>query len=42
VGACICHGVTITSKALIGAGATVSRNLEGAGTYVGTPARKIV
>lgn len=42
VGACIRHGVTIASKVLIGAGATVTGNLEGAGTYVGTPARKVL
>jgi sugar O-acyltransferase (sialic acid O-acetyltransferase NeuD family) len=42
VGASIRHGVTIASRSLIGAGATVSRNIQDSGTYVGTPARKIV
>jgi sugar O-acyltransferase (sialic acid O-acetyltransferase NeuD family) len=42
VGASICHGVTIANRSLIGAGATVNRNIEESGTYVGTPARKIL
>jgi sugar O-acyltransferase (sialic acid O-acetyltransferase NeuD family) len=42
VGASIRHGVTIASRSLIGAGATVSRNIQDSGTYVGTPARKIL
>lgn len=42
VGASIRHGVTIASRSLIGAGATVSRNIQDPGTYVGTPARKIL
>ena len=42
VGASIRHGVTIVSGSLVGAGATVSRNIQDSGTYVGTPARKIL
>jgi sugar O-acyltransferase (sialic acid O-acetyltransferase NeuD family) len=42
VGASICHGISIASRSLIGAGATVSRNIQESGTYVGTPARKIL
>lgn len=42
VGASIRQGVTIASQSLIGAGATVIRNIPAPGTYVGTPARKML
>ncbi len=41
VGAAVVNNVSIASDCMIGAGATVVRSVTEAGTYVGTPARKI-
>ena len=41
VGAAVKNNVTITQNCMIGAGATVVRSITEAGTYIGTPARKI-
>lgn len=41
VGAAVKNNVTITQDCMIGAGATVVRSITEAGTYIGTPARKI-
>lgn len=41
VGAAVKNNVTIAQDCMIGAGATVVRSITEAGTYIGTPARKI-
>ena len=41
VGAAVRNNVTIAQNCMIGAGATVVRSITEAGTYIGTPARKI-
>lgn len=41
VGAAVKNNVTIAQNCMIGAGATVVRSITEAGTYIGTPARKI-
>lgn len=41
VGAAVVNNVSIAPDCMIGAGATVVRSVTEAGTYVGTPARKI-
>jgi UDP-N-acetylbacillosamine N-acetyltransferase len=40
-GAVVIDGVTIADDVVLGAGATVTEDIEQAGTYVGTPARRI-
>ena len=37
----IIQGKTITANSIVGAGAVVVKNIEGPGTYVGSPAKKI-
>lgn len=41
-GAILCHGVQIADGTIIGAGAVVIETIEEVGTYVGSPARRIV
>lgn len=42
IGAVVSNNLFICDDCMIGAGATVIRNVEDPGTYVGTPARKII
>ena len=41
IGAVVSNNLTITSGCVIGAGATVVKSIQEAGTYIGTPAKKI-
>lgn len=41
IGACVRNNVTICGGCVIGAGAAVVRDIEGPGTYVGVPARRL-
>jgi UDP-N-acetylbacillosamine N-acetyltransferase len=41
IGSAVIPYVSIVSNAVIGAGATVIENIDNAGVYVGTPARRI-
>lgn len=40
IGAVVSNGLSVCEDCLIGAGATVVRDIEEKGTYIGTPARK--
>jgi acetyltransferase-like isoleucine patch superfamily enzyme len=40
-GAVILPGLTIASDVVVGAGAVVTRSIENAGTFIGTPAREV-
>jgi len=40
-GAIISNGINITSQVVVGAGSVVIKNIEEAGTYAGSPAKKI-
>ena len=41
IGTAVIPSVSIVSNTVIGAGATVIENIDNAGVYVGTPARRI-
>ena len=41
IGSVVIPSVSIVSNTTVGAGATVIRNIDASGVYVGTPARKI-
>ena len=41
IGTAVIPSVSIASNTVIGAGATVIENIDNAGVYVGTPARRI-
>lgn len=41
IGTAVIPSVSIVSNTVIGAGATVIENIDNAGIYVGTPARRI-
>jgi len=42
IGSVISNNINITSGCMVGAGTVVVRDITEAGTYVGTPARRVI